>query len=70
MNSDSTPPSETNLGRTPPPNVIVPSGHIYITVGDIPKAFTHGVLMKLLQIIQSRWHVSKTESRAGLGALC
>lgn len=46
MSSDSTPPSAANFGRTPPPGVIVPPGHIYVTVGDMPKAFTHDVLMK------------------------
>ena len=46
MNSDSTPSSEPKIGRTPPPNVIVPPGHIYMTVGDMPESFTHGVLMK------------------------
>jgi hypothetical protein len=45
-NSDSTLPAETKIGRTPPPNVIVPPGKIYMTVGDMPKSFTHGVLMK------------------------
>jgi len=40
MNSDSTASSESNIGRTPPPNVIVPPGYIYMTVGDMPKSFT------------------------------
>jgi hypothetical protein len=46
MNSDSTPSPESNIARTPPPNVTVPPGHIYMTVGDMPESFTHGVLMK------------------------
>jgi hypothetical protein len=46
MNSDSTPSSESNTGRTPPPNVIVPPGYIYMTVGDKPESFTQGVLLK------------------------
>jgi len=46
MNSDSTPSSESKIGRTPPPNVTVPPGHIYMTVGDMPESFTQGVLLK------------------------
>lgn len=46
MNSDSTQHSELNFGRKPPPNVTVPPGHIYMTVGDMPESFTHGVLLK------------------------
>ncbi len=46
MNSGSAQSSKSNPGRTPPPNVIVPPGKIYMTVGDMPESFTHGVLMK------------------------
>jgi len=46
MISDSTPTPESKIGRTPPPNVVVPPGKIYMTVGDMPASFTHGVLMK------------------------
>lgn len=46
MNSDSTPPAKSSFGRTPPPNVNVPPGHIYLTVGDMPESFTQGVLLK------------------------
>ena len=46
MNSDSTPSSEPKFGRTPPPGVVVPPSHIYLTVGDMPESFRTGVLMK------------------------
>lgn len=46
MNSDSIPSSESNIGRTPPPNVTIPSGHIYMTVGDMPESYRQGVLLK------------------------
>jgi hypothetical protein len=32
--------------RQPPPGVNIPPGYEYITVGDMPKEFTHGVLMR------------------------
>lgn len=46
MNSDSTPSPEPSFGRAPPPGVIVPPGKIYMTLGDMPKSYTHGVLMR------------------------
>jgi len=32
--------------RQPPPGINIPPGYEYITVGDMPKEFTHGVLMR------------------------
>lgn len=45
MHSDSSPVPEKHLGSVPPPSVTVPPGYIYMTTGDMPKSFTHGVLM-------------------------
>lgn len=46
MKSDPEQPSEPETARTPPPDVTVPRGHIYMTVGEMPESFTQGVLLR------------------------
>jgi len=65
------PKHEEQHSRQPPPGIIIPPGYEYMTVGETPEEFTHGVLMKAFadySVALGRWD-NGTPSWLGSGVL-